>query len=178
MYGQWPNILLRWPGLNLTGVLICLFPYLHETTKVCWHKKRILLISNDVGDSGELFNRDSTIAARKHRYFEINHRFLCLSVHQSLCNRPRVYVIWMQWLFAFLDQASNLSILTFCGALFCGREPWSIDGSPSLWSSGYGRRLVFQRSWVRISTSYTGWTKHFFTYIWRWNCNMCLKRRK
>ena len=30
-----------------------------------------------------------------------------------------------------------------------GREPWS---------SGYGRRLMFQRSWVRIPAPYTGWT--------------------
>ena len=29
------------------------------------------------------------------------------------------------------------------------REPW--------WS-GYGRRLMFQRSWVRILAPYTGWT--------------------
>ena len=30
-----------------------------------------------------------------------------------------------------------------------GREPWS---------SGYGRRLMFQRLWVRIPALYTGWT--------------------
>ena len=33
-----------------------------------------------------------------------------------------------------------------------GREPWS---------SGYGRRLVFGRSWVWIPAPYTGWTWHF-----------------
>ena len=27
-----------------------------------------------------------------------------------------------------------------------------------LWSSGYGRRLMIQRSWVRIPALYTGWT--------------------
>ena len=26
------------------------------------------------------------------------------------------------------------------------------------WSSGYGRRLMFHRSWVRIPAPYTGWT--------------------
>ena len=31
------------------------------------------------------------------------------------------------------------------------------------WSSGYGRRLVFKRSWVQIPVPHTGWT--FFTYI-------------
>ena len=46
-----------------------------------------------------------------------------------------------------------------------GREPWS---------SGYGKRLTFQRSWVRIPAPYTGWT--FFTYCK--NCNVCLKRPK
>ena len=35
-----------------------------------------------------------------------------------------------------------------------GREPWS---------SGKGKRLTFQRSWVRIPAPYTGWT--FFPHI-------------
>ena len=48
-----------------------------------------------------------------------------------------------------------------------GREPWS---------SGYGKRLTFRRSWVRIPAPYTGWT--FFTYICCKNCNVCLKRLK
>ena len=48
-----------------------------------------------------------------------------------------------------------------------GQEPWS---------SGYGKRLTFQRSWVRIPAPYTGWT--FFTYICCKNCNVCLKRPK
>ena len=29
------------------------------------------------------------------------------------------------------------------------------------WSSGYGKRLMFQRLWVRIQALYTGWTWHF-----------------
>ena len=29
------------------------------------------------------------------------------------------------------------------------------------WSSGYGRRLMFQRSWVQIPALYTGWKWHF-----------------
>ena len=42
-----------------------------------------------------------------------------------------------------------------------GREPWS---------SGYGRRLMFQRSWVWIPTQYTGWTI-FHIPIW---CTKCV----
>ena len=40
--------------------------------------------------------------------------------------------------------------------LIVGWEPWS---------SGYGRRLTYQRSWVRIPVPYTGWTWYFFTLI-------------
>ena len=46
------------------------------------------------------------------------------------------------------------------------------------WSSDYGRRLVFQRSWVRIPALYTGWSQHFFAYICCKNCSVCLKSRK
>ena len=42
-----------------------------------------------------------------------------------------------------------------------------------LWSSGYGRRLIFQRSWVRIPAPYTRWT--FFTFICCENFNVCWK---
>ena len=45
-----------------------------------------------------------------------------------------------------------------------GQEPWS---------SGYGRRLVFQRLWVQILASNTGWT--FFTFICCKNCNVVRK---
>ena len=45
------------------------------------------------------------------------------------------------------------------------------------WSSGYRKKLTFQRSWVRIPAPYTGWT--FFTFICCKNCNdVCLKRPK
>ena len=44
------------------------------------------------------------------------------------------------------------------------------------WCSGYGRRLMFQRLWVRNPEPYTGWT--FFIFICCKNCNVCLKRRK
>ena len=45
------------------------------------------------------------------------------------------------------------------------------------WSSGYGRRLMFQWLWVWIPAPYSGWT--FFTFICCKNCNdVCLKRPK
>ena len=44
------------------------------------------------------------------------------------------------------------------------------------WSSGYGKRLMFQRSWVRFPAPYTDWT--FFTFICCKNCEVCLKRPK
>ena len=43
-----------------------------------------------------------------------------------------------------------------------GKQSNSILGR-ELWSSGYGRRLMFQRLWVRIPAPYTVWT--FFTYL-------------
>ena len=43
------------------------------------------------------------------------------------------------------------------------------------WSSGYGKRLNFQRLWVLLPAPYTGWT--FFTYCCK-NCNVCFKRPK
>ena len=45
-------------------------------------------------------------------------------------------------------------------------------------SSGYMRRLMFQRSWVRILATQNGWTWHFFTLICCKNCIVCLKRPK
>ena len=45
-------------------------------------------------------------------------------------------------------------------------------------SSGYGRRHMFNRSWVRIPALYTGRTWLFFTLISWKNCIVCLKRPK
>ena len=42
------------------------------------------------------------------------------------------------------------------------------------WSSGYGWRLMFQRSWVRMPAPYTGWA--FFTLICCKICIVCLKK--
>ena len=51
-----------------------------------------------------------------------------------------------------------------------------MGGSPGLVVMGTGKRLTFQRSWVRIPAKYTGWT--FFTYNCCKNCNDCFKRLK
>ena len=48
-----------------------------------------------------------------------------------------------KWCFYSWNQTKNIIF---------GREPWS---------SGYGRWLTFQRSWVRILAPDTGWTWHF-----------------
>ena len=50
-----------------------------------------------------------------------------------------------------------------------GRKPWS---------SGYGRRLMFEMSRVWISMQYTGWEWHFFIWICCKKCIVCLKRPK
>ena len=42
--------------------------------------------------------------------------------------------------------------------------------------SGFGRRLVFKRSWLQIPTPDTGWT--FFTLVCCKNFTVCLKRPK
>ena len=46
------------------------------------------------------------------------------------------------------------------------------------WSSGYGRRLTFRRSWVWIPAPYTGWTWHFSHWFFVKICIVCLKRPK
>ena len=63
------------------------------------------------------------------------------------------------------DPLSTLNILNFHTK---GQEPWS---------SGYGRRLMFQRLWVQIPAPYTGWT-FFYLPICCKNYYVCLKRRK
>ena len=43
-------------------------------------------------------------------------------------------------------------------------------------SSGYRRRLMFQRLWVWILATFTGWT--FIHIYYCENCNVCLKKTK
>ena len=88
--------------------------------------------------------------ASKHRYFELDHGFLCLIMDQSLCNwRPSLF-IWMQWLFAYfrlrvypfyiniayiyeLKWSMHTLLLHTCWtALLCRR-----------WNSSYSKRKTF-----------------------------------
>ena len=77
------------------------------------------------------------------------------------CRSQQIWhVVWM--------GLSNRRILTdWPQNEWAGRERWS---------SGSGRRLMFQRSWVWLSAPYTGWT--FFTFICCKYCNVSLKRPK
>ena len=60
--------------------------------------------------------------------------------------------IWKKWEVTVPARFVPATSYRFCKleqrSFFLGREPWS---------SGYGRRLSFWRSWVRISVLYTGW---------------------
>ena len=64
---------------------------------------------------------------------------------------------WNQWILTFFVRES----------ITVGREPWS---------SRYGKRLTFQRLWIRILVLDTGWTRHFFTLICCKKCTVCLKK--
>ena len=65
------------------------------------------------------------------------------------CRSQQIWhVVWM--------GLSNRRILTdWPQNEWAGRERWS---------SGSGRRLMFQRSWVWLSAPYTGWTE---AYVWK-----------
>ena len=78
--------------------------------------------------------------------------------------------MFIQWTFSWsltFKVDDNFHQISFANNNFLGREPWS---------SGYGRRLMIQRSCVRIPAPYTGST--FFIFICCINCNVCLKRWK
>ena len=46
------------------------------------------------------------------------------------------------------------------------------------WSSGYGRRLMFQSLWVRILAPYTGWAWHFSHLFVVIIVSMCVWKRE
>ena len=93
--------------------------------------------------------------------------FFSSSVLTKLClAKKRLLLAWLicrgVLVFpSFLSRRCSLQQINI------GREPWS---------SGYGRGLIFWRSWVRIPAPYTGCT--FFRYICCKNCNVCLEGRK
>ena len=53
-----------------------------------------------------------------------------------------------------------IQISTTGGQMHSDTSPYKV-----IESSGYGRRLMFERSWVRILAQYTGWTLHFIILI-------------
>ena len=67
-------------------------------------------------------------------------------------------IVWFMW-----KQHFNFFILIRSVKVFLyGREPWS---------NGYGRRLMFQRSWVRIPGAVYWMDMTFFTLICCKNCS-------
>ena len=100
---------------------------------------------------------------------------------QNVCKRE---MNWMVHLCTFRNETSLLCI--------CPKSVWkqtdiTWNDLPKHvqktrknlpWFSGYGRRLMYNRSWVRIPAPWTGWTWHFFSLICCSNCIACLKRPK
>ena len=73
----------------------------------------------------------------------------------NLISRPG-FIDWPNRFYFFCNLLHRLNGNEFCSIESClapnsanlGREPWSI---------GYGRRLVYRKSWVRIPALHTGW---------------------
>ena len=73
----------------------------------------------------------------------------------NLISRPG-FIDWPNRFYFFCNLLHWLNGNEFCSIESClapnsanlGREPWS---------SGYGRRLVYRKSWVRIPALHTGW---------------------
>ena len=80
------------------------------------------------------------------------------SINQTLLNCR-----WCLGFEAGTDKSGNERFPKSNLTLFGGWVPWS---------SGFGRWLMFERSWVQIPALCTGWT--FFTYICCKNCTVCL----
>ena len=84
--------------------------------------------------------------------------------------------IWMdqdnlEW-FRKNKNTRNIKFYSF------SKTKWSLlkKSHQQYWSSGYGWRRMFKRSWYRIPVPYIGWTfGHFFILICSKNC---LKRPK
>ena len=69
-----------------------------------------------------------------------------------------------------LYQVVGLILPRYLIIFFLGREPWS---------SGYGWRLMFERSWVRIPAPNTGWNDIFsHWFVVKFVFDVCLKRPK
>ena len=88
----------------------------------------------------------------KHCYYQRDFFYLNSS-------NKTIYFKSQGWLRAQLEvnnQKKAKDLFDVSEELEIGREPWS---------SGYGKRLTFQGSWVRIQAPDTGWTWHFSYWI-------------
>ena len=121
--------------------------------------------------------RFSTFMPQK-KVYNIDHMF-CFLVLESLSvqsSTKLAVVLWVRGnkLSRPLSQSAFKLYTWAVYTILTETISWMVGWEP--WSCGYGRRLMFQRSWVRIPALYTGWT--FFTYIFVVKFVMCLKRRK
>ena len=74
---------------------------------------------------------------------------------------------------------SLLSSIGWWRPFLVGNKKWNLYLEwQEPWSSGNGRRLMCERSWVWIPPPFTRWTWHIFTLICCKNCIACLKRPK
>ena len=99
---------------------------------------------------------------------EIRPLFISSSGHTFSCDhRPRIFSRFFDGTRIVPSRARNVVCKENWRHHFCsnGREPWS---------SGYERRLMFYRLWVRIPAPYTVFHKPICCKI----CIVCLKRRK
>ena len=106
------------------------------------------------------------------------------SIHWKIIHWESSKHVWTFYI-TLSNLSHVLSLSLFLSKEFAGFD-WSIRWlmevtpltcNPGLahWSSGYGRRLTFERSWVWIPAPYTGWTwqfSHWFVvkivlFVWK-----------
>ena len=110
--------------------------------------------------------------------FKVDFRFWKEKVFQSSAHclaPPEAIVSWLnRFKTTFCSNSNEQSTVNNSALYFISKHVASNGREP--WSSGYGWRLVFERSWVWIPAPYTEWT--FFTLICCKNCISCLKKPK
>ena len=94
--------------------------------------------------------RDSDRRSGRQARWPLDHHHDALLSLSLLVNRNYQGTLWKCYSFYWLGLSLSLHF-----------KLTQITIKP--WSSGYGRRLTFWRSWVRIPAPYTEWT--FFTYF-------------
>ena len=149
-------------------------PYLKE----CAHRS-----NSDIGRGYLVYCSVEILAPNKERgnafcliVTGIELGLLCKENTYLVCNRKYhctadIFTMKMLWLKLALESLKKLLQLWT-------QAWWSLYMRAEPWSYGYGIRLTFWRSWVRILVPCTGWTWRFFTLICCKNCIVCLKRPK